>query len=284
MVARQGAYGLTFVGLKTTPYLAQLTHPTAQTVTLRQRPLEECPWQAPFWSDEQVLLQLAGSSRASVDASAGTATLWSRRRWPAALMVHPFLSVPALAWGWWGGGETIHGGAVLGASGAWVIMGKKGRGKTTLLAALARRGATVLSDDLSVITGGQVLRGPRCLDLRPSAAAQLGAECAGKPRGRCRMQLGAAPERAPLAGFVSLSWGDAAVTEVTPAERLRRLTENAMVERPRRDGARFDLVSLPMLDVRRLRDWRSLDASVDAVIGLLGLQPGPLQQQARGRE
>lgn len=74
---------------------------------------------------------------------------------------------------------TLHASAVALEGGAVALMGAKGAGKSTLAAALARRGHTLLSDDVVAIdlpAAGlpQVRPGPTNLNLWPDSAAATG--------------------------------------------------------------------------------------------------------------
>ncbi|HEX6596847.1 MAG TPA: hypothetical protein VF045_07925, partial [Acidimicrobiales bacterium] len=88
---------------------------------------------------------------------------------PDADLLHPYLA-PAAALVWrWGGHEALHAGAFAGRAGAVLLLGAKAAGKSTTLAWLADAGVPVLSDDLAVIDGAEVLAGPRSIDLRPES-------------------------------------------------------------------------------------------------------------------
>jgi hypothetical protein len=76
------------------------------------------------------------------------------------------------------GALVLHAGAVLGARGAVLIAGKSGHGKSTLVAALARRGHRVLTDDVAVVSENDrhewhVQSGPPHLKLWEDALQRL---------------------------------------------------------------------------------------------------------------
>ncbi len=83
------------------------------------------------------------------------------------------------------GALCLHGSAVATPAGAIVLLGPKGRGKSTLALALAQRGAPLLTDDVAVVeySGGdcQVRPGVHGMRLWADAASRLGAEVYGTP-------------------------------------------------------------------------------------------------------
>jgi hypothetical protein len=132
-----------------------------------------------------------------------------------------------------------------------------------------------VADDLLVLAQGAALAGPRTLDLRDDAAQRLGV---GKPVGRVgarerwRVELGAVPWSAPLAGFVFLGWGDEVeVAGVTGRERLTRLSVQLTIpEIPADPQGLFDLAALPALELRRPRDWSRIDEAGSALLEAIG--------------
>jgi hypothetical protein len=198
---------------------------------------------------------------------------------PADDLLHPYLSIAAAAVSYWLGRDPFHGGAVVGAGGAWMIAGRSGAGKSTLLAALARAGAGVLADDLVVTDGGHVFAGPRTVDLRPESAAALGAgtrTVAARGDSRRRVPLPAVPARVPLAGWVDLAWGhEVSLRRMAPAERLRRLAQRRMF--PAKlpvGGSLFDVAAVPGYVLTRPRSFAALESTVDALDALAGTGPG----------
>ncbi len=85
-----------------------------------------------------------------------------------------------------GGAISLHGSAVVTPAGAILLLGAKGRGKSTLALALAQRGAPLLTDDVAVVEGGPdtsalVRPGVHAVRLWPDAAERLGTANYGKP-------------------------------------------------------------------------------------------------------
>jgi hypothetical protein len=190
-------------------------------------------------------------------------------------LVHPYLAPGAAVLARWQGREAFHAGAVLAAGGAWAILGGRESGKSSTLGWLAAEGHTVLADDLLVLDGQDALAGPRCIDLRPDAAARLEA---GEPLGvvgtreRWRLRLGPAAASVPLRGWVELGWGDeVAVEPVRGAERLTTLIPHRSVRlEPPRAGALMELASLPLLRLLRPRRWDALPHAAERLLAAIG--------------
>ena len=125
-------------------------------------------------------------------------------------LLHPYLA-PAAALFWqWSGREAIHAGVFEAEAGAVMMLGDKEAGKSTTLAWLATQGGTaVLSDDLAVLDGDDVLVGPRSIDLRVGGEGTLPgvSEHLVRSGERHRVRLPAAPPALRLAGLVVLDWG-----------------------------------------------------------------------------
>ncbi len=84
------------------------------------------------------------------------------------------------------GDLVLHGASVASPNGAWLLLGRSGRGKSTLAAALARSGFSLLGDDIVVMreigSNWHVVPGYPSLRLWPdSAAALLARHDAGGP-------------------------------------------------------------------------------------------------------
>jgi hypothetical protein len=125
---------------------------------------------------------------------------------------------------------------------------------------LARRGVEVLGDDLLVATGQRCYAGPRCIDLRPEAAAALSIESDAKlvrSTERRRLMLAPCQGEYTLRGFVQLSWGaDVGFERLLPAERLPLLLDHRRVVGLGADFEHLlDLVALPFIRLTRPLDW-----------------------------
>lgn len=189
-------------------------------------------------------------------------------------MVHPYIAGTAAIAARWHGWQSFHAGGFAVGGEVWGVVGDRGLGKSTLLAALAGLGAAVVSDDLLVVHEGRVLAGPRCIDLRQQSAAELGVGhhigVVGN-RERWRVQLGTVEPELPLAGWITLAWGSELMIErVTPAERFPRLLDNLTVLLdPPDPPSVLALASLPMWTLRRPRRLDGVRASAERLISHL---------------
>ena len=186
-------------------------------------------------------------------------------------LVHPYLGPIAAIASRWRGRESFHAGLVAGAQGAWMVLGDKEAGKSTLLAALHRAGHLVLSDDLVMVDGRDALAGPRTLDLRePPAGPLAGLSGRAVREGqRWRIALPDAPSRWALSGWLRLGWGAQRTVSLLPAsQRLRALAAwrgAGMLDSDPR--VLLELASLPGYVLERPRGWQ-LDADVAEVARL----------------
>lgn len=120
---------------------------------------------------------LLGAELASIALRGGARLLWRkgeqrvRFEGPEPIaddaLLHPYLA-PAAALLWMSAGaEALHGGVFDCGSGGVLLLGEPGAGKSSTLEWLAsRRSVSVIADDLAVVIDGEVLAGPRCIDLR----------------------------------------------------------------------------------------------------------------------
>lgn len=209
------------------------------------------------------------AARLRLDRASWTVEIVSDRPVPASDVVHPTLWPAASVFARWQGRETLHAGAFsLDGETAWGVLGERGAGKSSLLAALALRGVEVLADDLLVVEKNHCFAGPRCIDLRPEGAAALGvADQASVVRSTQRRRLALEPCSGTyrLGGFVSLEWGDSiSVSPLTPADSFGLLVDHRRVAVL---GADFpyllELAGMPTLSFTRPRDWSKLDPAIE---------------------
>jgi hypothetical protein len=193
---------------------------------------------------------------------------------PPAAIVHPLGTLPLSVLAHWRGDITLHGGAFLRAGGAWGVCGERSAGKSTTLALVAERGVPVLADDLLVVQRGEVLAGPRSVDLRVDAASRFpSARSLGTvgERVRYRLPVPTAPAAAPLRGMLLLEWSTDGATELTPLgleQRLALLHQHQYSGLFRRPHARgiIELLDLPMLRMRRPPGWGRSDDVIDLLL------------------
>lgn len=223
---RRGAYGLTIEGLESEYEV--LVRAPAQWPSLRV--VVDPPGEVDatvMLTDSLARYPDGVGGHAVVDRARATVRFGGPRRLDTDEIVHPRLGMVGALYAQWLGRGAFHGGAFVSGGGAWAVVGERGDGKSTLMAALGLGGVTVLGDDTVVVEGGDCLAGPRCIDLRPDTAARLGCreDVVVVRRGaRHRLRLGVAPAATPLAGWFFLAWGsEISVRPLPAAERLARL-------------------------------------------------------------
>ena len=270
---RLGAYGFALEGLPDARDLLVEAPPAWPTLTVLRAPGGERP-EVETVTDDHAQLWLASGASAELDRRAGRAEMHVPEGTSDAALVHPYLAPVALIMARWLGREGMHGGAVVVGDGAWAVLGDKTAGKSTALAALALRGVPVVSDDVLVIDDGNVLAGPRSLDLREEAARRLGVgESMGRvgARERWRHRLGPVAPELPLRGWITLEWGDEiAVEPLAGAARLAALLPHRGVRlAPTIPHALLRLSRLPHLRLVRPRRFELLDEVTTRLLGAL---------------
>ena len=224
-------------------------------------------------TDNRVVFELGPDRGLVVERGGGTAasaTCWDARPPTAAEAVHPLLTAAAAVVGAWSGYDAFHAAAVVGAGGAWGLLGVKGSGKSTLAAAMAANGHAVVCDDMLALRGGTAFAGPRCVDLRTDAAVRLGMGHdlrTDGPRPRWRVGLAPLDAELPLAGWVLLTWGERLdLVRVAPRDVLACLGSHQTWPHPPIDPSTLlDLAARPAWELRRPRDWSSLADVVGAL-------------------
>ena len=125
-------------------------------------------------------------------------------------LIHPYLTSLAVIAAFWSGEHAMHAGAFISGDKTWIVLGSRGDGKSTLLACAHLLGLDVLCDDLVIVRDGQVMVGPRCIDLRQGSAEALdvGAQLMRAGVRRWRADLPEAPVSARATGVLTLGWTD----------------------------------------------------------------------------
>ncbi|MBY6539456.1 hypothetical protein HQ325_12305 [Rhodococcus sp. BP-349] len=221
------------------------------------------------------LLHLAPSGYAEIDRRSATTLVHQTPTPAAAAMIHPLLVSTAVVHADWNGELVFHGGSFLDRRGkAWGVVGSRESGKSSFLAWCAARGIGVVGDD-AIVTDGDVIRaGPRCIDLRETAADHFGfGEDIGVvgTRRRWRHQVDPVPLSPPLAGFVALKFDDDASA---PGVEHVAVERRAAVLTPHRGFIISQMFPIPWLKVitkpvlafSRPRDWAAMDDSMGALL------------------
>lgn len=258
-----GAYGLRLPGLRDCRELLQApTQWTEWRIALGRgagAPDE-------LLEDSRARIRSAPSGWVDIDRQRRTSTINLPTTPSAAEIAQPFLGSTAIIVAHWAGWHSFHAGAFLADGRAWAILGAKGAGKSSLLAALERVGMPVLTDDVLVVDDRlRGLAGPRCIDLRSETASALDV---GEPLGmvgtreRWRLHLDPVAPEVPLGGWIKLEWGAPEVRRVAPEQRVGELLANFALQAQSRDPATLsqlmELFALPMACVRRPRGFGQL--------------------------
>jgi hypothetical protein len=228
--------------------------------------------------DDRAELRLRSGGRVLIDRRGGRVCFEVPHPVRPDELVHPYLAPAAAVIGRWLGRESVHAGAVAVDGRALGVVGARGAGKSSTLAWWALGGGEVLCDDLLMIDGRATFTGPRSIDLREDAAAQLGAgELIGVTgaRERWRLQLAPAGDGHVLVGFVFLAWGDSVtVRKLGVGERLQRLVpERSLRLEPARHDALLDLATLPAWEISRPRSWAALPEAGQRLRELVSTTP-----------
>jgi hypothetical protein len=269
---QMGAYGLRLPDLEDTADL------------LVEAPPEWPPWRtvlsigsgtpAEFFKQSQARMRSLPSGWVDLDLATHTSTLHLPRKPPPAHVVHPYLGSTAVVVAYWHGLQSFHAGAFVADGGAWGILGDKGAGKSSMLAALSRLGAPILTDDILVVGEGmRGFAGPRCIDLRRETALALEVGTAlgvVGARERWRMHLDPVAAELPLAGWICLEWGESAILTPPMPERIRALYENIGLRVEQHDPGMLsrlmDLLALPMLRIQRPRSIATLVGTARSIL------------------
>jgi hypothetical protein len=255
----RGAYGLRLAGLTSSALVSPVPESWPQVRLERLAIDRRAPSLAS--ADENVLetVFLNGSS-VQADRRRATVTFFMPPEVEDDELVHPYLSPAAVQFAGWLGHTVFHSGAFVHDGGAWAVLGVRSGGKSTTLARLAQSSTPVLSDDILVLDGVNVLAGPRCIDLRPDAAKRL-EESSSIVRGgdRRRFPLPAIEPSLPIRGFFFLEWGEElAVRALRPSERLDLLNRSCRPETAS-PASLLELARLPAWRLARPPGFETLD-------------------------
>lgn len=221
--------------------------------------------------------ELVGGARAALFVDSGLALLDLAGEIPDGEVLHPWLAPTVCRYSIQLGRIVLHGGVVATGERAVAVLGDREAGKSTLVAYAASHGdeLSVLSDDLVVVEGHTVFAGPRCIDLRPSAAGLWRSfrSVPSRDGSRRRVFLPGCAESARLVGLVVLQWGqELALTRLTPSAGLAAVLPHLSAGQSRPAFERvLSLADLPVWRLQRPKDPALLDTQLSMLIQRLSL-------------
>jgi len=268
---RLGAYGLCVHGVDVSP--SELVQAPAHwpALELRVRVTATPRPELDYVDGDRASLVLRSGGSVVVDRTADLATFMLTARPSPSALVHPYLAAVAAVRAHWSGRDSFHAGGFVAGGGVWGLLGDKGAGKSSTLAAMSRAGVAVISDDVLILDGDNAFAGPRSIDLRGDAAQRLGI---GRPLGvigqreRWRLPLPTVDPELPFRGWVTLRWGPKVVVDqVRGSNRLRELLRHrALRVPPPVPAALVELARRPLLALTRPRGWSSLDGALERLL------------------
>jgi hypothetical protein len=264
--APDGAWGVRFPGLAS-PGRPLNSVPARWPQVVVDVRVESDPEHHVEWGPDRACHPLLGGHQIEIRRDPMTVDLVLVRPTAPECVIAPHLTSAASTIATWMGRPAIHGGAFLHEGRAWVLLGDKGRGKSTTLGWLAMAGVPIVTDDLVVCDDGGVLAGPRCVDLRPEPARELRA---GRDLGvvgtreRLRIDVPACPVSAPLGGWIFLEWGpQISLERLAPLERISRLAQHRAIAVPWEDpGLLLDLATRPAFAWHRPNGWCNVEPAI----------------------
>jgi hypothetical protein len=269
----QGAYGLSLLGVPRSPLLLASPGDAWPAVEIVRR----------RWTSGNTSVAL-DDARATLPLVTGGQIVLERRGWTAVYetpeplddddLIHPYLAPAASVFARWRGRPAFHAGAFILAGRAWGLFAPREGGKSTTLWRLHRDGIEIVADDLLVVDDGQVLAGPRAIDLRPGATVGHEHDPGREVRTgtRSRVSLPPIAAEAPLAGWVFLDWADQVhLARLRPERAIGHLNAFRMAKWPDEDPrGMLDLAALPAWKLSRPRGEASLEEAVGRLLSLVG--------------
>lgn len=269
-------YGVHWAGLGDAADLMPASGAATDPAVVRIRLAGATPAPPPVPIDDRYGTWTSADGRlVAIDRRARTATFHGPPPTPD-LLAHPCLAPVATAFNRWAGRESFHAGAFVAGGRAWILLGGRTAGKSSLLAALAARGVPVLTDDVVMVDDAGVYAGPRCVDLRQAVPGLALRTRPVRDGTRLRATLPAIADPCPLGGWIFLNWTDplepareTVAPGAAPAPRLTPIGASQLLGRlaARRTwpGLSSDpavllaLAARPAWDLVRSWDWTALE-------------------------
>jgi hypothetical protein len=267
---RAGAYGLSFGPPVEPSYLVAAPEHWPQW-HLEWRLHRPDAWPPERIGDERALVNLLPRGQVLVDRATATSTLLLPEPPSPHAWVHPYLSSTAVVAARWAGRQSFHAGCFVLDGCAWGVIGERNAGKSSALAWMASHGLAVVCDDILVLDRDRALAGPRCLDLRQSAAEHFGlGTYIGQvgSRERWRAPLPPVSPSYPFKGWVAPNWGnEVAFAGLSATVRMALLLEHRGLLTPEpNDPAWLSLLAKPMVKLVRPRDWGRADEAMRCLL------------------
>lgn len=269
----RSVYGLEVHGLDDVVVLGEPTDPTeadllpvqVSTSPTDAPPLE--PMGAERWTRA-----LACGRVLHLDRRAGRATFHGAALSPD-LLAHPYLGPVAVGFNRWAGREAFHAAAFAEQGHAWIVVGARTAGKSTLTAALAAAQLDILADDIVIADGTHAFAGPRSIDLRERLPAEVAAHWpsghrpATPARSQTRWRVGLPPvaPRWPLGGWIFLRWGqELSMIPMPVSITMGRVARWRSLPALESDPATIlALGALPAWELTRPKRWAELPETVE---------------------
>lgn len=259
-----GAYGLRIAGAPAGPgQLVEVPFDWPQ-ITLAVEPAQCGASDSDYLDAREARLRLSAGGIVQLERPTGHTTFRVTDPPPPAALIHPLLASVGAVWAWWHGRDAFHAGAFVAAGGVWALLGDKGAGKSSLLAALHLAGLPIVCDDVLVLDGPTAFAGPRSIDLRADTARRLRLGTSLGvigDRERWRVSLDPVAPSLPFQGWIRLRWEEGvALRPVRGAERLTELMRHRALNVPAPSPKMLlGLAELPVFELARPRDWGSTD-------------------------
>ncbi|WP_299576121.1 hypothetical protein [uncultured Williamsia sp.] len=217
--------------------------------------------------EETALIPHLPRGHSEIDRRTRSTTIVNAQRGDHA-MAHPLLASTAIVTADWSGRVALHGGAFVAPDGrAWGVLGDRGAGKSSLVGWCVKNGLPVITDDIVVTDGAQVLAGPRCLDLRAGAAKHFGLGIdigvVGRRR-RWRVRTDMCEPAYPLGGWIVPRWSSEIwIDDAAVADRAAVISPHrAIFVRQQHPVAWMGVLAKRLIHFARPQSWARIDVAM----------------------